>query len=136
MVEYERGMGRKNSPISYILEQDPVQDTLDKNKKTIYFKLMLPNTGNELKVSIWVSGTPEQFLLHVHTAMHVCKQISLDTKEASAMMVLEAAYCELDAAKVEYAKLEKITRENMKKQKDKHENLAPNVQKKARKQKE
>jgi hypothetical protein len=25
--------------------------------------LTLPNTGSELKVAIWASGTPEQFLL-------------------------------------------------------------------------
>eukprot|EP00804_Cyclotella_cryptica_P001718 CCRYP_009081-RA/>CCRYP_009081-RA protein AED:0.37 eAED:0.89 QI:0/0/0.2/1/1/1/5/139/417 len=63
-VECERGVGGKNSPIRYIPEQDPVQDALAKDKKTTYFKLTLPNTGNELKVAVWASGTPEQFLLH------------------------------------------------------------------------
>ena len=57
-------------------------------KKTTYFKLTLPNTGNDLKVAIWVSRTPDQFLLHVHTAMHICKQLGLETKEADPMMVL------------------------------------------------
>ena len=75
---------------------------------------MLSNTGSKLKVAIWVSRTPEQFLLHVHTAMHVSKQIGLNTKEANAMMVLKAVSCKLDAAKVEYAKLEKTPRKNMK----------------------
>eukprot|EP00804_Cyclotella_cryptica_P028380 CCRYP_016426-RA/>CCRYP_016426-RA protein AED:0.65 eAED:1.00 QI:0/-1/0/1/-1/1/1/0/79 len=65
-VECERGIGGKNSPA----EQDPVQDVLEKTKKTTYFKLTLPNTGNELKVAIWASGTPEQFLLHVRSAIH------------------------------------------------------------------
>ena len=73
VVECERGVGGKNALIRYIPEQDPVQDALDKTKKTTYFKLTLPNTGNKLKVAIWASGTPEQFLLHVHTAMHICK---------------------------------------------------------------
>ena len=73
MVEYERGVGNKNVPIRYIPGQDPVKDALDKTKKTMYFKLPLPNTRNKLKVAIWMSGTPEQFLLHVRTAMHVCK---------------------------------------------------------------
>ena len=91
MVECERGVGGKNAPIRYIPEQDPVQDALDKTKKTTSFKLTLPNTGSELKVAIWASGTPEQFLLHVRTAMHVCKQLGLETKEADAMMALEAA---------------------------------------------
>ena len=92
MVECEHGVGGKNAPILYIPEQDPVQDALDKTKNTTHFKLTLPNTGNELKVAIWTSGTPGQFLLHVRTAMHICKQLGLETKEANAMMVLEAAY--------------------------------------------
>ena len=82
-------MGGKNSPIRYILEQDLIQDALEKSKKTTYFKLTLPNMGNELKVAIWMSGTPEQFLLHVHTAVHMCNQIGLDTNYANAAMVLK-----------------------------------------------
>ena len=72
-------MGGKNSLICYILEQDLIQDALENNKKTMYFKLMLPNIRNKLKEAICVSRTPKQF---VHTAMHVCEQISPDTKEA------------------------------------------------------
>ena len=59
-----------------------MQDALDKTKKTTYFKLTLPKTENELKVAIWASGTPEQFLLHVRTAMLICKQLGLETKES------------------------------------------------------
>ena len=81
--------------------------------------MTLPNTGNELKVVIWVSRTPEKFLLHVHTAMHVWKQLSLETKEADVMMALEAAYCKLDAAKVEYAKLAKNAMQKAKEAKKK-----------------
>ena len=92
VVECERGMGGKNSPIHYIPEQDLIHDALKKNKKTTYFKLTLHNIRNELKVAIWASWTPEQFLLHVCTAVHVCKQLGLETKEANAMMILEAAY--------------------------------------------
>ena len=73
VVECEPAVGGKNAPICYIPEQDPVQDALENTKKTTYFKSTLPNTGNELKVAIGTSGTPEQFLLHVRTAMHVCK---------------------------------------------------------------
>ena len=91
VVECERGVGGKNTPIRYIPEQDPVQDALEKAKKTTHFKLNLPNTRNELKLAVWASGTPEQFLLHVCTALHVCKQLGLETKEAGAMMALEAA---------------------------------------------
>ena len=97
MVECEHGMGGKNSSICYISKQDPVQDALEKSKKTTYFKWTLPNTGNDLKVALWVSGTAEQFLLHVHTTMNVCTHICLNTNEADAMMALETAYCELEA---------------------------------------
>ena len=38
MVECEH----KNYPIDYILGQDLVQDALEKNKKTMYFKLSFP----------------------------------------------------------------------------------------------
>ncbi len=89
--------------------------------------MTLPNTRNELKVGIWASGTPEQVLLHVHTAMHVCKQLGLETKEADAIMALEVAYCKLDAAKAEYAKLAKTIKKNSKEQKEKIEKPASNV---------
>ena len=44
-VECELGIRGKNSPMHYIPEQDPMQDALQKHKKTIYFKLTLSNTG-------------------------------------------------------------------------------------------
>ena len=136
VVVCKRGMGGKNSFIRYIPEQDPVQDALEKTKKTMYFKLTLPNTGNELMVSIWVSGTPEQFLLHVHTAFHICKQLGLETKEANAMMALEAAYRRLNATKAEYAKLMKSAKQKAKDSKDKEETPAPESKKKAKELKE
>ncbi len=52
VVECEHSVGGKNAPICYIPEQDPVQNALYKTKKTTYFKLTLPNTGNKLKVAI------------------------------------------------------------------------------------
>ncbi len=81
-IECEQGVGGQNSPIRYIPEQDPVQDALKKSKKTTYVKLTLPNTGNELKVAVWASGTPKRFVLHVRSAIHACKQMGLDTKFA------------------------------------------------------
>jgi len=39
LLECERGVGGKNSPIRYIPEKDPVQEALEKTKKTNYFKL-------------------------------------------------------------------------------------------------
>ena len=68
-IECKHSGRGKNSPVLYIPEQDAMQDALEKSKKTMYLKLTLPNTGNELKVTIWASGTPEQFLLHVNTTI-------------------------------------------------------------------
>ena len=80
LLECERGVGGKNSPIRYIPETDPVQEALEKSKKTIYFKLRLPNMGSKLTVALWASGTPEQFILHVCSAINACKQMEQDAK--------------------------------------------------------
>ena len=113
-VECERGVGGKNSPIRYIPEQDPVQDALTKDKKTTYFKLTLPNMGNELKVAVWVSGTPEQFLLHVRSAIHACKQMGLDTKFAETEQAVIHSELEAELAKSEYVKLRSSERKKNK----------------------
>eukprot|EP00804_Cyclotella_cryptica_P013634 CCRYP_012963-RA/>CCRYP_012963-RA protein AED:0.41 eAED:0.41 QI:277/-1/0/1/-1/1/1/0/127 len=104
-IECERGVGGKNSPVRYIPKQDPAQDALEKAKKTTYFKLTLPNTGNELKVAVWVSGTPEQFLLHVRSVIHACKQIGLDTSFANAEKAVKTAKLDAEIAKEEYTQL-------------------------------
>ena len=104
-IECERGIGGKNSPVRYIPEQDPVQDALEKNKKTTYFKLTLPNTGNELKVAIWASGTPEQFLLHVRSAIHVCKTMGLDTACEEAARSVETATMDVEITSGDYAQM-------------------------------
>eukprot|EP00804_Cyclotella_cryptica_P013103 CCRYP_002373-RA/>CCRYP_002373-RA protein AED:0.42 eAED:1.00 QI:0/-1/0/1/-1/1/1/0/309 len=104
-VECESGVGGKNSPIRYIPEQDPVQDALEKAKKTTYFKLTIPNTGNELKVALWASGTPEQFLLHVRFAIHACKHMGLDTSFAEAERAVETAKLDAEITKGEYTQL-------------------------------
>jgi hypothetical protein len=102
-IECERGVGGKNSPIRYIPEQDPVQDALAKDKKTTYFKLTLPNTGSKLKVAIWSSGTPEQFVLHVRSAIHAITQMGLDTDFKQAERAVESAKLDTEIAKMEYA---------------------------------
>eukprot|EP00804_Cyclotella_cryptica_P005287 CCRYP_015803-RA/>CCRYP_015803-RA protein AED:0.36 eAED:1.00 QI:0/0/0/1/1/1/2/0/297 len=104
-IEFARGIGGKNSPLRYIQEQDPVQDALKKTKKTTYFKLTLPNTGNELKVAVWVSGTPEQFLLHVRSTIHACKQMGLDTSFADAEKAVKTAKLDTEITKKEYKQL-------------------------------
>ena len=105
LSECERGVGGKNSPIRYIPEKDPVQEALERTKKTNYFKLTLPHTGSELKVALWASGTPEQFILHVRAAIHACKQMEHDVKCQDAEEAVETAIMDLDIKKEEYAKV-------------------------------
>ena len=71
---------------------------------------------NRFKVAIWSSWTPEQFLLHVGSAVHVCKQIGLDTNYANATIMLEAAYCKLDAMKTETLSWQTPQKEGKKKE--------------------
>ena len=72
-IECERGIRGKCSPVPNIPKQNPMQDSIKKNKMTSYFKLILPNTGNDLKVAIWAFRTPKHLLLHVSTTIHACK---------------------------------------------------------------
>ena len=103
LSECERGVGGKNSPIRYIPEKDPVQEALERTKKTNYFKLTLPHTGSELKVALWASGTPEQFILHVRAAIHACKQMEHDATCQDAEEAVETALMDLEMKKEEYA---------------------------------
>ena len=57
----------------------------------------------------------------------MCKQIGLDTDYTNAVMVLEAAYCKLDAKKMEYYQLVKGPKKEAKDQKEKGANLDPDV---------
>jgi hypothetical protein len=103
--ECERGVGGNKSPIRYIPESDPIQEALEKKKKTTYFKLTLPSTGSELSVAQWTSGTPEQFLLHVRAAIHACKQMELDVNFSRAQEVVATEELHLEVAKGEYAQV-------------------------------
>ena len=58
--------------------------------------------------------------------MHICKEISLDTNDADATKALVAAYCELVAAKAEYAKLATINKK-VKDKKKKGKNPDPDI---------
>jgi len=102
LLECERGIGGKNSPIRYIPKKDPVQEALEKTKKTIYFKSTLPNSSSKLKVALWASGTPEQFILHVGSAIHACKQMEHDIKYLNTEEAVAMANLDLDIKKEEY----------------------------------
>ena len=105
LSECEQDVGGKNSPIHYIPKKDSVQGALKKNKKTNYFKLMLPHTGSELKVTLWGSGTPEQFILYVRSAIHACKQMEHDVKFSKAKEAVANAILDLEIKKEEYAQV-------------------------------
>ena len=66
---------------------------------------MLPNTGSKLKVALWASGTPEQFILHVHSVIHACKQMEHDIKFLNAEEAVVMAILDLDIRKEEYAQV-------------------------------
>ena len=116
LLEYERGAGGKNSPIRYIPEKDPVQEALEKNKMTNYFKLTLPlpHMGSKLKVSLWASGTPKQLILHVCSANHTCKQMEHDIKSSKAKEADENEILDLEIKKEEYVQVHSPEREKTK----------------------
>lgn len=87
-----------NNTIINLTKNKNRQGTLQKNETT-FFKLTLPNARNELKVPIWVSGTPEQFLMHIHTAVHACKQMGLEANFKEAELALEQKKLSADIAK-------------------------------------
>jgi hypothetical protein len=63
LSECKWGIGGKNLPIHFIPEKNPVQEALEKSKKTNY--------------SSWcylTQATPEQFVLHVRSTIYTCKQ--------------------------------------------------------------
>lgn len=105
LLECEHGFVGKNSPICYIPEQDPIREALEKNNKTNHFKLTLPHTGSGFKVAQWVSGTPEQLILHVHSVIHTCKQMEHDIGFSKAKEAIATAMLNLEIAKEEYAQV-------------------------------
>jgi hypothetical protein len=60
---------------------------------------------NELKVAVWVSVTPQQFLLHICSAIHVCKQMGLDTNFANGEKAAIYSKLHADLAKTEYVQV-------------------------------
>ena len=102
LLECERGIGGKNLPIRYIPKKDPVQEALERNKKTNYFKLTLPHIGSKLKVTLWVYRTPEQFILHVRSAIHEYKQMEHDIKFSNDEEAVATALLDLEIKKEEY----------------------------------
>ncbi len=56
-------------------------------------------------MAVWASGTPEQFVLHVRSAIHACKQMGLDVCFAEAEQTVINTELEAELAKTEYVKV-------------------------------
>lgn len=54
---------------------------------------------------VWASGTPEQFVLHIRSTIHACKQMGLDAKLAETEQAVIHSELEAKLAKEEYVKL-------------------------------
>ena len=67
-------MGRSKPPIRYIPKKDVIQEVVDSS--TNMLKLTLPHKV-ELRVPVWSKGTPEQFLVHVQSALYAIRQKGL-----------------------------------------------------------
>ena len=100
-VECERGIGHKNLPICYILEQDPIQEALETKHQPTSFKLSLPS-GSEMRMMMWASGTPKHFLIHVRGAIHAIKEMELGTKSKEAVKTVKSVTLEVNLAKMTY----------------------------------
>jgi hypothetical protein len=70
--------------------------------------------GSELKVTLWASGTPEQFILHVRSAIHTCKQMEHDVKFSRAEEAVTNAILDLEIKKEEYAQVHSSERKKTK----------------------
>ena len=56
----------------------------------------------EYNAAQWASGTPEQFVLHVRSVIHTCKQMELNVNFSRAKEALATAMLNLEIAKEEY----------------------------------
>jgi hypothetical protein len=70
--------------------------------------------GSELKVALCASGTPEQFILHVHSAIHACKEMEHDVKFSTAKEAVTSAVLDLEIEKEENAQVHSLERKETK----------------------
>ena len=76
--------------------------------------MTLPHTGSELKVALWVSSTPEQFILYVRSVIHACKEMDHDVKFLNAEEAVATEKLDLEIKKEEYAQVHKSERKKNK----------------------
>ena len=76
--------------------------------------MTLPNTGSKLKVALWASGTPEQFILHVRSAIHACKQREHGIKYLNVEEAVATVKLDLDIKREEYTQVSTSERQKNK----------------------
>ena len=86
---------------------------------TNYFKLMLTDMGSELKVALLVTRTPKQFILHVRSAIHACKQMEHDIKFSKTKEAVANATLDLEIKKGEYAQVHNLEKKGKREQRRK-----------------
>ena len=70
--------------------------------------------GSELKVVLWASGTPEQFILYVCSAIHTCKQMEHDVTFINAKEAVATAKLDLEIKQEEYVQVCNLERKKNK----------------------
>ncbi len=110
--ECEKGAISRRPLIAYVPVTDEVHEQLNSNlsgKRTE--KLTMPD-GITFHVSIWYSGMPEQFLLHVKQAMHSVKGAGLVDKYYKAREKRIAAHTNWDKAVTSIVNYKKKNKED------------------------
>ncbi len=75
--ECERGNRTNRPPIPYVPVVDEIQDAVNANSnKPRTQKIKLPNK-TEFQAGVWITGTPEEFLMHVKQGIHACDCMGL-----------------------------------------------------------
>jgi hypothetical protein len=68
--------------------------------------MTVSNTGNELKVAIRTFETRWQFLLHLCTAIYICKQLGPDVNFANAKKAVVTAELDAELAKMQHVQFQ------------------------------
>ena len=76
--------------------------------------------GSELKVTLWASRTPEQFILHVCSMIHECKLMEHDVKFSRAEEATATAMLNLEIMEDEYAQVHNLEKKGKREQMRKH----------------
>jgi hypothetical protein len=85
-----------------------------------YFRLVLPHMGSQLKVTLWASETPEQFIMHVRSAIHACKQMEHDIKLSGAEQIVANAILDLEIKIEEYVQVCSSKRKDQRESRRRH----------------